>query len=396
VTTDQDLIELIEQLQSPAARSFQYEHRPRHNRPNDVPTIWDVAEPLKRAMSSHPEFTNSFSKFFLGKQISFASDYQAMNILRVAQRCGAVDALAWYRRILATKRTRMRVVAEVYGLWVHRHHTFSNGVKLLPVSELPDSPNSMLLKQPIGLGLGFEFPAAVTFELNDVESEPPEIGHKRFLAISDTMRKTVTAFVLSDDAAPTMAVGWQEFVDPELESAEFGRTWMSSSHDGRHPRHPTDVTDEMINWVEKYLQLSPEVMRICDVSLARLNLARRRVSPGDKALDGSVCLEALLSGRARGELTHKLSIRTALLLGRSLNERQEIAQKVRKFYALRSDVVHGSADVKEDTIAQEGLKLCLGALRAVVESAQVPQPELWELTGGPDWNRYPDPGTQSS
>jgi len=234
------------------------------------------------------------------------------------------------------------------------------------------------------------------FELDDVESEPSDIGHKRFLAVSETMRKTVTAFVLSDDAAPTMAVGWQEFVDPELQSAEFGRTWMSSSHDGRHPRHPTNVTDEMISWVEKYLQLSPEVMRICDVPLARLNLARRRVSPGDKAIDGSVCLEALLSGRARGELTHRLSIRTALLMGRSLTERQEIAQKVRKFYTMRSDVVHGSADVKEDAIAQEGLKLCLGALRAVVESAQVPQPELWELTGGPDWNRYSDPGTQSS
>jgi len=113
VITDRDLIELIEQLQSPAARSFQYEHWQGHDRPNDVPTIWDVAEPLKKAMTSHPEFTNSFSRFFLGKQISFACDYQAMNILRVAQRCGPVDALAWYRRILATKRTKMRVVAEV-------------------------------------------------------------------------------------------------------------------------------------------------------------------------------------------------------------------------------------------------------------------------------------------
>jgi hypothetical protein len=346
---DQDLIELIEQLREPATLSFQYAHVPQHNRPSGVSSTWDVAEPLKKAMNSHPEFADSFGRIFLGKQLSFSNQYQAMNVLRVALRSGAVEALAWYRRVLATKRAKMRVVAEVYGLWVQERHTFSNGVTLLPVSELPDSPNSMSLKQPDIFRLGIQFPTAVMVELNDVENEASEIGHNRFLEISETMRKTVTAFALSGDAAPTMAVSWQEFVDLELQEAEFGRTWMSSSHEGRFPNHSANVTSEIIDWVEKYLRLPPEVTRVCDVPLSRLNLARRRVTPGDKAIDGSVCLEALLSGRARGEMTHKLSVRAALLLGRSLDERQKIAEKVRKFYALRSDVVHGGADAKANT-----------------------------------------------
>jgi Apea-like HEPN len=312
----------------------------------------------------------------------------------VALRNDAAEALAWYRRVLATERTKMRVVAEVYGLWLQERHKFSNGVMLLPVSELPDSPNSLALKQLMPLRPGILFPAAVIFELDDVRDEHHEVGHARFVEILEKMRKTVTAFVLAGNAAPTMSAGWQEFVDPELQAAEFGRSWMVSVHEGRLPNHPTNVTEEMFGWVEKYLQLPPEVANACDVPIARLNLARRRIAPGDKAIDGSVCLEALLSGRSRGELTHKLSVRAALLLGRSLEERQKIAEKVRKFYALRSDVVHGSVGKKETAnreIAEEGLLLCLAALRNVVTSARPPEPELWELTGGPAWNRYAEP-----
>jgi hypothetical protein len=396
VATDQDLIEIIERSRLPAVRSIEFEQVPQHERPNDALSMWNVAEPLKEAMNTHPEFGSPFSRFFLGKQLAFANDYQAMNILRVSVTSGAVDALAWYRRALARKRTNMRVVAEVYGLWVKRRHAFSNGVVLLPASELPDSPNSVFLKYGSYRGFGLEFPpAAVIFELDEVDEDNSETGHQRFLEISEQMRRTVTALVLSDDAAPTMAVGWQEFADPDLQRAEFGRVWTSSSHEGRLPHYPADVTDVMLDRVEQYLRLPPEVAGACDVPLARLNLARRRMAPGDKAIDGSVCLEALLSGRSRGELTHRLSVRAALLLGRSLTERQTIAEKVRKFYALRSDVVHGSTSAKESVnqkIAQDGLLVCLACLRAVVESAQLPEPELWELTGGPVWNRYAENG----
>jgi hypothetical protein len=188
-----------------------------------------------------------------------------------------------------------------------------------------------------------------------------------------------------------MGAAWQEFVDSEIEAAEFGLTWMSSRHEGRHSIHPAEMTDEMIESVEKYLGLPPDVSDACDVSLARLNLARRRLSPADKAIDGSVCLEALLSGKARGELTHRLSVRTALLLGASLAERTEIAEKIRKFYQLRSDAIHGSVDKKPEMnrrIADDGLKLCLFVVQAVIKSREVPQPEVWELTGGPPGNRF--------
>jgi len=54
-------------------------------------------------------------------------------------------------------------------------------------------------------------------------------------------------------------------------------------------------------------------------------------------------------------------------------------------------VVHGSVDKKPVTnqkVAEKGLELCLSALRAVIESREVPQPEVWELTGGSAANRF--------
>ena len=289
--------------------------------------------PVQAAMDGHPEFVQERSSFFLGKQLAFFNHHQAVNLLHVALKSNGDGALEWYRRIRATQRTQIRVVAEIYGLYVKVPVQLSNGVCILPVSMLPDSPNSSSLKGPryIGPGFGPFMAAAAMVDVGFVEADlDHEKGHARFLEVLDTMRRSVTAFVLSKDAAPTMAQGWQEFVDPELEAAVFGRGWTMSRHEGRHPDHPSEIDDSMISWVEKYLRLPPDVAAACRVPLERLNLARRRISAGDKAIDGSVCLEALLSGKARGELTHRLSVRTALLLGKSLAERTAIRESVQR------------------------------------------------------------------
>lgn len=387
MTDDADLVGLIDELRPAARLALQAEYESAKN----AVKIWDVAKPLEQAMDAHPEFAAPSSKFYLGKQLAFFNHHQAVNLLRVALRLESPAALAWYRRVRASKSTSLRVVAEVYGLLVKDACRFSNGVTLLPVDELPDSPYSAALQMPRPLGPGLQFPAAIMLEVDAAAEDDHKAGHERFLEISQAMRETITALVLSDRAAPTMAAAWVEFKDPDLEAAEFGRGWMTSRHEGRLPDHPENITGEMIEWVERYLGLSPEVKRAVGVPLDRLNLARRRIAPGDKAIDGSVCLEALLSGRSRGELTHRLSLRAALLLANTLAERQGIAKTVRDFYQLRSDVVHGAPAKKAAAnreVADNGLRICLDVLKQVIASGAVPEPEVWELTGGPPWNRY--------
>src|SRR5262249_22094734 len=120
----------------------------------------------------------------------------------------------------------------------------------------------------------------------------------------------------------------------------------------------------------------------------RLNLARRRQSPGNQAIDGGICLEALLGDESPQELTYKLRLRAALLLGRTVDERQTIREDVRRFYDLRSKVVHGRVRGAKDAsrdghIALRGLQICTQAVRAIVQRNALPDYGEWELTGGP-------------
>jgi Apea-like HEPN len=132
--------------------------------------------------------------------------------------------------------------------------------------------------------------------------------------------------------------------------------------------------------------------RSLDVALDRLNLARRRRSPGDKAIDAGICLEALLGDDSPQELTYKLRLRAALLLGTTLDERRKIRDDVRDLYDLRSSVVHGRVRRPKDTLldgqhASRGLEICTQAVRAIVQRNARPDFAAWELTGGPPDNK---------
>lgn len=152
------------------------------------------------------------------------------------------------------------------------------------------------------------------------------------------------------------------------------------------PHFAEEIRPEAIEWVDRYLQLTPDVKRICDVALERLNLARRRTSPGNIAIEGAICLEALLSGEDSGDLTYKLKLRAALLLATDLEQRRAIQKTVGDFYKLRSRTVHGdvikAGDAQLHTCAAKGLEICARVLRKIVERNEKPVPSDWELMGG--------------
>lgn len=389
MSNDAKLIYFLGQLKEAAAVSIEHQQVPLDRRPPSFQDLWSMSKPIADALNEHPEFNKVDDKFFLGYQLSLHPQMQAANLLKVAVLTNPLRALEWYRKVVSTEEAAMRIVGQVNGLHVEEACTFSNGVRLLPFSALPDSPNSSILKQGSMLGPGQGLPSAITFELSAITNEDSETGQRRYMEIADLMRRMMHAYTLAGNASPIVSETWVEFIDRDLEAAQIGRSWQMNMTDGVRPDFGHTVTSEAIDWVEKYLGPPEEIMKACDVSLARLNVASRRISPGDKALDGSICLEALLSGRGRGDLTHKLAVRTALLLGKSVAEREAISKRVRKFYELRSAVVHGGAGKNQDferTTANDGLELCRSALREIIDKRTLPEPEMWELSGGPPWN----------
>ena len=158
-------------------------------------------------------------------------------------------------------------------------------------------------------------------------------------------------------------------------------------HEGRPPFSVVDVDADAIEWIERYLSLSPELSPQCDIAIERLNLARRRHSPGNRAIEGAISLEALLGPDGNQEITYRLRLRAALLLSTNFEERREISNAVKEFYKPRSNTVHGipaqPRDLhKNDACAARGLDICSQVLRKIVSLNKPFVPEDWELSGG--------------
>jgi hypothetical protein len=178
------------------------------------------------------------------------------------------------------------------------------------------------------------------------------------------------------------------FIDPDLAMAEVGQMWTGPTYEGALSIvQETEVNDDAIAWVYRYLDLKEDMRAVCDVAIERLNLARRRRSPGNKAIDGAICLEALLGDNDNTELTYKLKLRTALLLASDLGTRREIREAVADFYKLRSKTVHGrpskaSHSGRDAACAAKGLEICARALQEIIKRNEKPMLSEWELVGG--------------
>jgi hypothetical protein len=406
-TEDKSLIDLLTQLSGKARPHFEHYARAsdafgtaeRYEWLANAPPpqqFEEVRKSVQTALENHPVLKADQSRFFGAKQLMIHPHYAALNLLKLALARGPVEAVSWLCKVYAIDRADLRYVVEVHGLKLDKQVVLSNGVRLMPLVQLPHSPHAKGLIAhysafptiPTARPL---FPSiAATFEVHEVcASTDFERSSRSLGPRSAELERTVRAFTLTGEASPIFGIGWLEFTDSELALADFGQMWMSPIRESDVGlSHPHEVSDEALEWVERYIQLKPDVKRVCDVAIERLALARRRNYPGNKAIEGAICLEALLLGDGGNqELTYRLRLRAALLLGRNLVERREISYAIRDFYDLRSKTVHGASvlpneEQRQNTVATRGISICADALRAIVKLNKKYIGEEWELSGG--------------
>ncbi len=373
----------------------------------------DLMKPIIEAMESHPKFRNELTRCFGSKWLPLNPRSQAYNLPKIAFERGPSAAVAWCHKVYSTERADLRYVSAVHGLHVAEPVKLSNGVSLMPFTKLPTSANAEAVQLQYWPDPTTSQPIFATFEKREVVcSERPSIDVTR--QRSGEIERTIRAFTLIEDAdpvigapwgatpmvgapggcAPVIGTSWIDFVDTELTIAESGqRVTYNSAHEGALNFLSRDVDKDAIEWVERYLHLADEVLPQCDASevssldiaIERLNLARRRHSPGNKAIEGAICLEALLAADTNQEIAHRLGLRSALLLSTELNKRHEISKAVTKFYKLRSDTVHGKTSkskTDDEACAKRGLDICAQVLRKIVSLNKKFVPRDWELSGG--------------
>lgn len=406
---DQPLIDVITQHIHKARPYFEYAATYRRDFSVQERAKWLAGLPsreyvetplpsIQAAMQDHPIFRQDTYRCFGAKQLMLRPIYQASKLLRMACTHTPTEAVAWMRKVYATTEANVRYIVEVHGLKLDHDRTLSNGVRLVSLEELPPSEQKEALIDhcsPVYIFPVLTIPSSAPIfppigAIYEVYGIPESATHEQCQRDSEQhsteLECAVRAFALAGDASPVIGFSWAEFMDPELAAAEVGHTGKLSANEcNLNAVAPYEVNDEMVSWVERYLHLPTDVRKICDVAIERLTLARRRRHPGNQAIEGAICLEALLGNKTSQELTYRLRLRAALLLATTLDERREISNAVRDFYRLRSETVHGiSVTIDRETLdrARRGLEICAEALRVIVLMGKKYVPQDWELAGG--------------
>lgn len=88
-----------------------------------------------------------------------------------------------------------------------------------------------------------------------------------------------------------------------------------------------------------FSNLATNIQKKLFVPLDRLNKAIRRTDIVDKAIELGIAMDAVFLEKEK-ELTYKLKLRAALLLGKNFLERKKIMGLFKILYDLRSKAVH--------------------------------------------------------
>jgi hypothetical protein len=187
---------------------------------------------------------------------------------------------------------------------------------------------------------------------------------------------------------------WFEFHDPDLQ-------YMASMMAGRQMRRieimPSKTTEypllaakEAQELVPFFLNLDVKLKDKIRVALHRLNIAQRRGSLGDRAVDRCIALESLLGGSDNQEVTHKVTTRAARQLGGNDQDRVRKRDVVSLTYGFRSAMVHEGSEPKgmkkvagEDRpvaeIIEAAAAICVDVIKLIMHKGKIPDWKLFDV-----------------
>lgn len=279
------------------------------------------------------------------------------------------DALQWLIKVTHTSEAGGRMITLIRGAPVTEPVDLTPRLRLVPLSDLADSPQKQrmtsidLSQRPTVTGmLDWEPPSSALvisypkhpFLIGEGESSPTQ-----YIADSELVADAILALTVVGPRIAMHAVNWFNFDDPDFEFARLGVSWGSQILEvipnQRLEAFPPLDAARARQAVEAFLALEGSVKDKVRIALSRLRLALSRHSVGDKALEVAIAFEALLEDGGTSEMTHKIKVRTARLIGGSADERERNAAIVGRTYEVRSALVHqGHVDMSKKYRLRQG------------------------------------------
>lgn len=344
-----------------------------------------IVEHLERSVA-FPEGATRYAVSLTGSR-PFEPRNAAAQAVDIARgRDSAAAGARWLMKVLSSTSADVRLYLEVGGIEVSGHDVAVGDMTLTAGERLPPSPFTERMIETAGSDSAFQTGVAYiyrTIKRTDLwATKRPR--RDRAPDPFEPMRTLAARLAIIGDASPAILRVWSEHVDPDLDACFGTKGWIQPGQDAAAPWYPEEVTPEHQPTLDRLYALTGSFSKVFDIALRRINLGRRRVSPGDTAIDAAIALEALLGDpNSSADMTYKLRLRCALFLAETLDGRRAISEEVKALYALRSKVAHGG-EPKEgaQAVAARGVQIVREVLHKLLEHSVMPEWAEWELAGG--------------
>lgn len=325
-------------------------------------------------------------------------------LMHSAKRIGAHQTVENLYRILTAKEISGFEILAINGITVENPINITQNIRLIPFKDIPDSAHKARCN-PLQMSAGFTLPflpadyftqriyqeisngrpmpttqAALICPKNSRPVFiPKDIGNKTNIEEIETNQQTLLdifqCLTLIGPCSPTVAAFWYQA--DEWVSSLFCANTSSASISYDLTNHTENmVTPEMgikLGVIaQNFLELKKETRQKLYIPIERLNRARRRKAPVDKSIELGVAMESIFfdDDDTPGELTFKLKLRAAWLLGKTHEERSNIMRLFGLLYKYRSKAVHNGKFTSKDNFNiekfEEGSKLLAQAIEHII------------------------------
>ena len=329
-----------------------------------------------------------------GGSYGFSPEMIAPNLIRIAIECASpIKASTWLKSIIESEFTDGFCVRLLWGIKVTSKFEVFNDVFLMPIEEIPNSPqkewatddSTWFPSFPHQSQLGMPKCALVKklriqpliFHSSD---EPTNVNRTD----NELLKEIQSKLTLSGPSPVMECVSWFHFEDKYL-NFMHERSW---GHIEAIPAVQETFGDflpaEAEKIVHSYFQIKEaNTKNKIDRAIGRLNLAMRRSDPGDAAVELSIALECLFADNP-GENTYKIGLRVALLLGGNATEKIRTRSIISALYTVRSELVHNGSNAEEiklkkmsekwstKELIKEACKISACAISKIIELNELP------------------------
>jgi Apea-like HEPN len=346
-----------------------------------------------------------------GGAFGFYPNFVSQDLVRhILESENPAQAIRWLQKILNASEAFGTSITSLWGVPVVERIALTDNVDIVPMADLPDSPqkqwaaaapqvgfNSLL---PSALGLEPPVSALVTRTRISPIVVPPDQqttaapqNNVDYLRTYELFREITLALTAVGPRVPIQVGHWFTFEDPDFQRISLVNGTRTQSLLEIIPRsrleYPPLDPIEGPSIVQGYLALHGRTRNVVRVALQRIIQAQIRHGVGDRAVELCTALESLLGDNQTTEMTHNIKSRSARLFGGDQETRVRISALIAKAYDIRSSLVHtGFVDEKKKySVAKQPLKAADVIDQGIITAVEIIKRTI-RRQKIPDWSTF--------